>query len=262
MKIVVAVSLLCFLASVNAGKLDKPSSYIINGQDVSSVIPYYGYLEIYQLPGLQGNIFFGGATLISTQAVITVAQNAVGFGSWRVGLGATRIEDLEWSVIASSHVHPNYNSATLGNNIAVLQLAVAIQISPLIAPITRLPSTSVFPTAGAQLHIVGFGFGATENQPIVLQEAQLTVITETACGNAFPHLINNNLLGNHFCASNTITLANLCAGDQGGPIVDRDLNIVAGLQSFNRDSNCGILNSQPAAFIRVNQYNDFINQFL
>lgn len=70
-------------------------------------------------------IRIGSGAIITTTAVLTVAQNVRGFQAWRVGAGALTIQGLHFINVATAVEHPQYDPSTLTNNLAVLRLVTA-----------------------------------------------------------------------------------------------------------------------------------------
>jgi secreted trypsin-like serine protease len=252
-----AFTILCIVAATAHAR----SSFIINGQD-SAHVPFYAYIEIFRHPNQGGpTMYFGGGSLISQSLVLTVAQNTVGFQSWRVGLGANRISAMQWSTSSFARTHPTYNPATLADNVAVIQLSQPVVLVPnVIATVSLLPNSASFPGEFDTLEVFGFGFGLTDEQPELLQRTQVLVTNQQNCEFSYPHLHHTQQIHNYFCARNDITSSNICAGDQGGPVYHLATQMQVGIQSFYRVSNCGLPEAQPGAFIRTARYAHWINE--
>lgn len=115
--------LACLLSVTVTQAGETPETLIVNGANSPTPIPFLCHLEI-TTSNAPGVVRIGSGSLITVNWVITAAQNVFGFDGWRIGLGATRIQNLQWFVALNPVIYPNYNPNSLLHNIALLRTAV------------------------------------------------------------------------------------------------------------------------------------------
>ncbi len=95
--------------------------------------------------------------------------------------------------------HPNYDSSTINNDIAIVQLATPITLGPNASPVT-LPASGSDPANGDAVTATGWGRTST-NGPIPdnMQTVALTINGRTQCQSTWG-------------AGVTITTGMICAG--------------------------------------------------
>ncbi|KAH9633626.1 hypothetical protein HF086_014594 [Spodoptera exigua] len=193
--------------------------------------PYFGGLLI-SLVGVTGNSVCG-SSLVSASRAVTAAhcwtdgwnqawQFLVILGSNLLFSGGTRI--------ATSDVimHPQYSTANLNNDIAIIRLPTSILFSK---------------QAGAST---------------IVSHVNLQVISVAACEAVF---------GNAFVVPSTICTngaggVGICGGDSGGPLVlnQNGVPTLIGVSSFVARNGCSL--GFPSAFARVTSFDSFIRQYL
>uniref|UniRef100_A0A8C7WUC7 Peptidase S1 domain-containing protein n=1 Tax=Oryzias sinensis TaxID=183150 RepID=A0A8C7WUC7_9TELE len=80
-------------------------------------------------------------------------------------------------------IHPNYNSATQNNDIALLQLSSPVTFNNYITPVC-LPSTSSTFYSGVKTWVTGWGDignGVSLPAPEILQEVQIPIVGNRRC---------------------------------------------------------------------------------
>ncbi|XP_041098456.1 ST14 transmembrane serine protease matriptase a, partial [Polyodon spathula] len=151
--------------------------------------------------------------------------------------------------------HPNYNTYTFDNDIALMELDSPVTLSSLIWPICLPESTYVFP-AGKSVWITGWGatkeggFGAT-----VLQKAEVRIINDTVCAS-----LMSDLTSRMMCAGVLTGGVDACQGDSGGPLSSIESNgrlFLAGVVSWG--DGCARRN-KPGVYTRVTMYRGWITQ--
>lgn len=65
--------------------------------------------------------------------------------------------------------------------------------------------------------VSGFGIDTTGSASEILQIATQTLLSQNDCGQAYPFLVSNEMLEDHFCATDLINQSNINQGDQGSP---------------------------------------------
>ena len=153
-----------------------------------------------RLVDLVSNGYCGGS-LISNQHVLTAAHCVVSGGQVRplnifaVDLGEHNYSDTSATRMSISEIipYPKYMIDDDGNNrtshvshydIAVLKLSSPVTFSQNIAPVC-LPAHTMGNHAGKDAVATGWGVTETEHVSPVLKEANVTILTNKACNEAY-----------------------------------------------------------------------------
>lgn len=120
------------------------------------------------------------------------------------------------------HVHPDYNSWTLNNDIAIIQLP---RRHPDTQAAATLPTDTSVP---AQLDVAGWGLTNEKgSQPALLQKVGIRPESDDTCRSRY---------GTHFNAQTMLCAGeegkDSCQGDSGGPLVERGTSTLVGLVSW------------------------------
>ena len=161
-----------------------------------------------------------GASLISSTRAVTAAHcsgSAVGVYSLLGGSTDRTVTNCATCVLRdlnSIDIHPNYDGNGIGypNDVAVLSFA-AVSTNANLQTIP-LATSSAGSFAGQTCTITGWGKTASIGGiPDILQEAQLTVLTNSECANIWGAARIND---GHICIRAAGRSA--CSGDSGGPL--------------------------------------------
>ena len=209
----------------------EASPRVVNGRE-----PIPGEVSALVYVRAGGSICSG--TLVDTNHVITAGHCAAGSGgttkspsSFTVGWSPTgALPPTMWAGVSQVALHPDYDSRTYVNDIAVLTLA-----SPLVGatamPLATAPQARTALSAGSTVQAAGFGYtsvrGPLSDRALV---ADVTVVPNRVCrDDALTYRIGDvSFVGldidtsTAVCAIGVQPASNLiidtCQGDSGGPL--------------------------------------------
>jgi secreted trypsin-like serine protease len=152
--------------------------------------------------------------------------------------------------------HPQWNSRTLANDIAVVRLAAV----PADAGAVQLATPETDAPVGETVSISGYGytaqptslcrlFGWCPPTTNTLLETPVDVLSTAECTRSFAGVDST-----HICVRDPAKVRGACNGDSGGPMFRADGTVV-GLTSFGR-SDCGP--ASPQVYTRVAAHRAFI----
>ncbi|OXB56544.1 hypothetical protein ASZ78_008808 [Callipepla squamata] len=186
---------------------------------------------------------------------------------WRAVLGTDNLwkhgKHAAKRSITHISVHPEFNSETFENDIALFKLRSAVRYSDSIQPICLPPAHPHHHTnSETKCFISGWGRVAEKGKTSsVLQEAQVEIIPSHVCNSsdAYGGLINANMI----CAGSPSGGVDSCQGDSGGALAchhpTANRFYVAGITSFGL--GCGHPNF-PGIYVRLSQYRGWIQSQL
>lgn len=164
--------------------------------------------------------------------------------------------------VVSAFKHPNYDSRTVDNDIALLRLENPAKITKYIIP-ACLPSRTM---AERVLHLNGTvtvvtGWGKdnldSNNYSSALNVIKVPLVNRDICAQQMSHNISDNVL----CAGILGKNMDACEGDSGGPMVTlfRDTWFLIGLVSWGE--GCG-REDKLGVYTKVSNYNEWINRVM
>lgn len=255
--------------SAKAAKAPKaatatPTPQIIGGTPVSSTSSWPFIVGLMNSSSRSSQ--FCDGSLIAEKWVVTAGHcysQSSGYMPKYILIGTTKLSTGGQMVpVARVIPHESYNSNTLQNDIALVELQYApTNASSLM--IARSTSTSHDPPDGATARIAGWGSIATNDvsdYPDNLQETTVQSYSRTRCQSLWGS--GMQIYDSMLCAayiSRTAPRAS-CYGDSGGPMTYDVPNVgrrLVGVISFGPS---GCLNTAvPSGTTRVSYYNNWIN---
>lgn len=254
----------CALDDVGYRDLDTRSEEIVGGQDAQpGEFPWQIALQ-----RKYGKSFYHscGGSILNERWIVTAAHcvKGVAVKSMRVVAGDHNRnvdEGVEQAAsVSRAVIHPGYSSATLENDIALLELSVPLTLSAArrtaaVALFTPAHRAAGLDAPGSLAIISGWG-DTTEggNLPDVLQFAEIPIVSDAAARAVYGEsAITDSMLPAGYDQGGVDT----CQGDSGGPLVIEgpDGPLLAGLTSWG--TGCARPGT-PGIYTEVSYFNDFI----
>ncbi|CRK92071.1 CLUMA_CG005651, isoform A [Clunio marinus] len=240
-------------------KIEKTGRIVAGNHAIVLEFPYQ--VSIRAVNGSNGS--FCGGSIISSRYVLTAAHCTKGFKSFELGFGSSLLErPLTTMTSRDSIEHPQFESVSLRNDIALIKLPLLVRYTKKISPI-QLPKRSQVSESYINQKAVVSGFGRFSDESAQLSKslsfADLRVIGNRECAGIFSSKIvtNNVLCARSFSDSNE----NACMGDSGGPLAMKDEDGILtqiGIVSFVSSRGC--LYGDPSGYTRVGKYLDWISE--
>ncbi|KAF5903776.1 mast cell tryptase-like, partial [Clarias magur] len=131
---------------------------------------------------------------------LTRTAKCIGAGSITLVLGARNLQGTSTTIqlrgATKIIIHPDYNSTTINNDIALVQLSSSVTFNAYVLPVCLAATNSSF-SGGINVWITGWGRIATNVDlaaPQTLQEVQVPTVSNTACASVYGDLITNNMI--------------------------------------------------------------------
>ncbi|CCN50739.1 putative Trypsin/Subtilisin-like serine protease [Vibrio nigripulchritudo MADA3029] len=190
---------------------------IVGGGDANTA--NWGFFSHLQIK-IGNKTYSCGGSNLGDGYVLTAAHcvdGALASGvSVRVGAKTRRGNDGQRANVTQIHMHPNYNSSTYKNDIAVLKLDRVLPTATTVE--IAAGSLSQYAGIGDLLSVAGLGrLSSGGASPSRLQEVDVPLVSDATCRAAGgPY---NNVGSVEFCAGLPQGGKDSCQGDSGGPIV-------------------------------------------
>ncbi|XP_065336294.1 brachyurin-like isoform X1 [Cloeon dipterum] len=213
---------------------------------------------------------FCNGALVSPDYVLTLAhcipedltglQITVWFGA--LNISATTESGREINSVDFLFIHPEFDRASLANDIAVLHLQERVAPAPFVSPIRMAPPSDVNETyQGETLRTCGWGarmdLGALTEFSEILQYADNVGENITVCENYYATTPEFIIDETKICLSTT-GARGPCKNDEGAPLSFQQDNTdtLVGLFALGNYTNC--IRSAPVVYTRVASHWDFI----
>ncbi|MFH0521098.1 S1 family peptidase [Streptomyces sp. M41] len=232
-------------ALLSAPTAEASSTRIVGGTTTTTT----AYPFMMQITDASQSQFCGG-TLVSANKVVTAAHCMVGetTSSVRVVGGRTYRNGTNGTVsrVSDIWVHPDYTTATEGDDVAVLTLSTSMPYKP--ASYVDPSDTGVYAT-GATARIIGWGTtssgGSSSNR---LRTATVPVVADSSCASSYgSDFVKSDMV----CAGRTSGGVDTCQGDSGGPLLIG--GVLAGITSWGE--GCAQA-GYPGVYTRLTTFSD------
>ncbi|XP_054454414.1 LOW QUALITY PROTEIN: uncharacterized protein LOC129091022 [Anoplopoma fimbria] len=207
-----------------------------------------------------------GGSLINREWVMSAAHCffSTSTSGWQISLGRQNLQGNNPNevsrTVARIILHPNYDSDTSNNDIALLKLSSPVKFTDYIRPVCLAASDSVF-NNGTDSWVTGWGAveeGVSLPFPETLQEVEVPVLGNRQC-----NCLNGvgTVTDNMICAGVLAGGKDSCQGDSGGPMVNQQGSVwvQSGIVSFG--FGCARPNL-PGVYSRVSSYQSWINSHI
>uniref|UniRef100_A0A182J325 Uncharacterized protein n=1 Tax=Anopheles atroparvus TaxID=41427 RepID=A0A182J325_ANOAO len=241
----------------------RPSARVTNGQPATpGQFPYQIALisEFIISSGLcGGSVLTNNYILTAAHCVVGTAGILATGGTAIMGAQNRNVNEPEQQRIRFSGPgvipHPQYTSATIRNDIAVVRLDSPITFTARIQPV-RLPARSDTRQFGGFLGTVS-GFGRTSDASTATSDVVMfttnPVMTNADCIASW----NTALIQPQNVCLSGADGRSACNGDSGGPLAVQDGgSLQIGVVSFGSAGGCSI--GMPSVYARVSFFLDFI----
>ncbi|UNI24641.1 Trypsin [Purpureocillium takamizusanense] len=252
-KLAITITLMMSVVSAAAIPEEPVSAFIVGGELARpGEFPYIVSLS-------NGKSQFCGGALLNANTVLTAAHCSQ---DEKASAVRVRAGSLTWASggtsvgVSSIFIHPNYDSNTTDNDVALWNLSTPIQASSTIG-YAKLPEPESDPTPDSIATIAGWGdlaSGDDSPPPAELRKVSVPVVSRETCRADLEHY-GDVVTDNMFCAGLKEGGKDSCQGDSGGPIVDQATGALIGLVSWGE--GCARASS-PGVYVRLGNFVRFI----
>jgi secreted trypsin-like serine protease len=205
--------------------LRKERPKIVNGRPAdANEYPWQVSLVVSWIADASQAHFCGGS-ILNSKWIVTAAHCLAGLEAMDVHVvaGATLLDPRALRVNAMRTVlHPNYNTDTQNEDIALIELSTPLPFGASVQPIPLLQPAAEADVLvrGAMLTVTGWGATAEGGSSVkALQEVDIPFVTRESCNDILSY--DGRITENMICAGLAVGGQDSCQGDSGGPLVFR-----------------------------------------
>ena len=261
-RILAVVLAVVAIGALSPTQAQAASPRIIGGSPIDiTAAPWQVLLRI------NGTTQCGGAVIADTW-LLTAAHcvSGVGAGQIEAYIGVTdqnRLSRDRLAPVSQVIVHPNWNSSTYSNDLALIGLAAPLAFSPSVQQVALplVQDANAWPASGEQATISGWGSTTPSGASSALLRAAtvqiLSAPSEAKCGEYGASYVP----GNHVCAGMPQGGVDACQGDSGGPltVAYNGTPVLAGIVS----SGSGCADPKfPGLYSRVTSFLPWLRQYV
>lgn len=247
-KIFVVACILLVVASASPlDFLTRSRNRIVGGKEVDITERPFQVALLYN-----GGQMCGGA-IVNADTIITAAHcSGYGTQGYSIRAGSTsKYSGGEVVNVKYIYIHPQYNSNTFDNDVAVMKLERPLTFSDKIQPVQMAYKGMVIPD-GNMVTVSGWGdlASGSGNYPENLRAVDVPVVNQNACDRAYA-----GITARMICAG--INGKDSCQGDSGGPLTYEGYHV--GVVSFGY--GCAF-EGYPGVYSRTSELREFIDKHL
>lgn len=257
----VAVAVAVGLAALVQAPAQSASPRVVGGSPIPiTSVPWQVALLV--------NSTLCSGSVIASSWIVTAAHCVNGVDAGRVSAyaGITNLSDRSGGnqlAVSSVIVHPEFNSDTFQNDIALIGLAAPIVPSAALQAI-RLPAAvdpGIWPAAGTPAQVSGWGstsFGGSPSGTLLAGQLQVLLGPgQPGCGDYGSGFFPAQVI----CAGTPAGGVDACQGDSGGPLIvtEAGVPVLAGITSVGNE--CALA-QYPGLYTRVTAFLPWITQYV
>ncbi|XP_055913780.1 collagenase [Eupeodes corollae] len=233
-----------------------PKPRIINGVEVPvGALPWQVILK----KSPSDDLLCGGS-VVAENWVLTAGHCTYGQTSIFLIFGTNNLNTYSVSMTSNEFfLHPEYDPATLNNDVSLIKLPMSLNFSASIKPIKLVSQNDLSKSfIGTTALIAGYGY--TDDEDLEFSEALLAalvvIIDNETCAAQYGDEI---VLESTMCGKGTSGYQSICSGDSGGPLVimqSKDELIQIGINSFVAQDAC--TEGFPSGYARLTSFLSYI----
>ncbi|KAJ6633260.1 Trypsin 3A1 [Pseudolycoriella hygida] len=200
---------------------------------------------------------FCGGSIISATRILSAAHCTVGIPATSISIRAGSTNNQvggQFIGVSQVHNHPQYNPATINNDICVVVISTPLNLEPAGVAIVALPIQGAGVPVGAMADVAGWGATCEGCAPTnILRFVTVPVLSNAECNAMYGGLITAGMI----CAGFPEGGRDACQMDSGGPLTHN--NLLIGVVSWG--VGCARPNA-PGVYARVSHFRTWINGLL